>query len=345
MRHVSVVHLLWKNVSQGTERFLLRPHGTWTVDGRTMLAPLTKKVVAGDAHTPGAALQRTLDTLRHEDLRQPPPLARLRLRPATRLRLRSPAQGVDTWYHVLPATARCPADQRDGLAAELGGVWMTRFEALREPTLSPTARVALEGVRATPSGPMSAQYLAGDWTQRLLHARDHDSRVFGRLFQDMTPYLRKLARGLLERPEDCEDVLSEACLQALAHLDTYEPITSPATWMGKILHNIAVSMLRKRTGLRRRNPSSLDTVHEVADFRHPVEAIEEAEELARGRALLQEELKALTPLQRLAWRLRHQEDMEYREISETLNVKIGTLGTWFHKVRTNLEQREAQRGS
>ncbi len=344
MREVTVVHLLWKNVSQGTERFLLRPHRAWSADGHALLAPLTKKVVAGDPRSPDAALHQTLDALRREDFAKAPPLARLRLLPATPLRLRSPAQGVETDYRIVPATVHCPADQRKALAAGLRGVWLTRSEALREPTLSPTARVALEGVRATPVGPVAAHALTGDWMRRLLYARDHDTRAFGPLFQDMTPYLRNQVRCLLDRPEDCDDVLSETCLQALANLDAYEPITSPATWVGRILHNTAVSLLRRRGVLRRRNPSTPDQIPEVVDAAlNPADAIEEAEELARGRALLHEQLAALTPVQRLAWRLRHQENMEYRDISEALRVKVGTLATWFHRVRTNLEREGPQR--
>ena len=344
MRAVTVVHLLWKSVSRGTERFLLRPHAAWAADGRPMLAPLTKKVRARDASDPDAALRQTLDALRREHLTEAPPLARLRLLSAAPLRLCSPAQGVETEYRIVPATAYCPADQRKALAAGLGGVWLTRTEALREPALSPTARVALGVVRATPAGPLPAHALTGDWTQRMLYARDHDARAFGPLFQDLTPSLRNLLRSLLDNPEDRDDVLAETALRGLTHLDAYEPISSPLTWLGAILHNTAVSLLRRRGGLRPCSLSGPNGPPEVADDAlSPADAAEEAEELDRGRALLRAQKAALTPVQRMAWRLRHEESMEYREISETLNVKVGTLATWFHRVKMNLEREGRQR--
>ncbi len=343
MRDVTVVHLLWKTVSRGTERFLLRPHASWAADGRAMLAPLTKKVPASAA-CPDAALRQTLDVLRHEHLAEAPPLARLRLLPAAPLRLRSPAHGVEADYPIVPATAHCPARQRKALAAQLGGTWLTRTEALREPTLSPTARVALDGVRATPAGPVAPHALTGDWTQRMLHARDHDTRAFGPLFQDVTPYLRGLLRGLLGRPEDRDDVLAETFLLALTSLDAYEPSHSPATWLGTILHHTAVSLLRRRGAFR---PCSLSTPNgplEVADDApSPAEAAEKAEELARWRALLREQLATLSPVQRLAWRLWYEESMKYREIAEVLRVPVGTLATWFYRVKRNLEGEGPQR--
>ena len=83
MREITVLHLLWKSVGQGSEFFLLRPHAAWAADGRPLLAPLTKKVpAAADAD---AALQITLDALRREDLDVAPPLAHVRLRPAMSL--------------------------------------------------------------------------------------------------------------------------------------------------------------------------------------------------------------------------------------------------------------------
>ncbi len=90
--------------------------------------------------------------------------------------------------------------------------------------------------------------------------------------------------------------------------------------------------------------SGPDGPAEVADDApNPADVVEAAEELARGHALLREQLAALTPVQRLAWRLRHQERMEYRAIAETLNVKVGTLATWVHRVKMNLEREGPQR--
>ena len=345
MRQVTVLHLLWKSVRRGAERFLLRPHATWTAaGGRPMLAPLTKKVPSHDVANADVALRQTLDALRREDITDTPPLARLRLLPVTPLRLRSPAQGVKTDYRIVPATAHCPAGRRKALAAALGGVWLTRTEALREPALSPTARLALGSVRATPAAPLPPHALAGDWTQRMLYARDHDSRAFGPLFQEMTPSLRNLLRGLLHRPEDRDDVLAETALLGLAHLDAYEPVTNSLTWLGAILHNTAVSLLRRHGTFHPRSLESRDGTLEVADDTlSPPDAVEKAEELARGRVLLREQKAALSPVQRLAWRLRHEENMAYRDIAETLNVPSGTLATWFHRVKLNLKQEGPQR--
>ena len=36
---------------------------------------------------------------------------------------------------------------------------------------------------------------------------------------------------------------------------------------------------------------------------------------------------------RLAWRLWKEEGMPYKEISATLDVPEGTLGTWFYRAR------------
>lgn len=344
MRSLLVAHFFWKVVNKGTERFLFRSHDTWSDNGRAMLAPLTKKIAAWNPKRPVQSVRRTLDLLRRENLTGAPPLAHLRILPTTTTRLRSPAKRIVTDYRIVTATARCPHDQQKFLAHQLGGVWLTRSEALAEAMLSPTARLAVQRIRAVPAGPVAAHALTGDWTTRLLYARDQDHRVFGPLFEDMKPYLRSQLRDLIDNSDDRDDVLSETCLQTFVNLDAYEPITSPATWVGRILHNTAVNLLRRQGVRRRHSAPAIDQILEVADpAADPAEAVAEEDSLAHGRALLHQELAAMTPLQRLAWRLRHQENMEYHEISKALDVKVGTLATWFRRVRVNLKCDEMQR--
>src|SRR5207244_1324970 len=131
---------------------------------------------------------------------------------------------------------------------------------------------------------------------------------------------------------------------ALASLDTFDPASTPAAWLRVIARNVAVGVLRHRAVLRSRSLSGDGGPLPVPDARPgPADAAEEAEELARGRALLEAQKAAMTRVQRLAWRLRHLEGLEYGDISEALNVPVGTLATWFRKVRTALQRQAPER--
>lgn len=330
MRQVTTAHLQPKTTSKGDELFLLRPHRRWADGRRPLLAPLTKKVTAG--------LDAALDAIRRESFGgDGPEPVRQRVLPAVRLTLASPGTGEVTAYEVLPVVAHFDPRRRKDLARDLGGEWLTRSDALARPDLSPTARALLQEVRKAPTGPLPASALDGDWTARLLFARDNDVRAFGPLFEEIKTRLVPRLWRLLGNAHDVEDVLSQVALSVVLELETFQPTYSAFTWLARIAENAAVSVLRKR-GQVRQVSLSLDDGAAPMTTEGPAERLARAEQFAGDQARLRSELQALKPVARLAWRLRYEENMEYAEISETLRISRDTIATWIHRTRAKLAQ-------
>jgi RNA polymerase sigma-70 factor (ECF subfamily) len=336
-RHVHVIHVLAVREERGARQVLLYPHRSWSAPdtGRPFLSVPSKKIAMGDDSTSvgNPLLRRTLAAVLRDDLglpaRRPDWEAR---RPRATLELCSPTRRVPTTYAVWPVVVPIDPAEQDALCARLGGEWLSERDALRRPYLSPTARRALGGDGATAAAAAEA---IDDWTLRLVAVRAGDVAAFGPLFEEMTPWLiaRLRAcpwtRGLAHRPEDVEDTLHDAALNALTHLDRFNPGRgSAATWLWAVSRNVAVSRLR-----RRGTAHAAGWDDSIADpGADPAALSEEREEWALAARLIERALEQCGPLVRRAWELRHRERRPYAVIAAEMRQPIGTVATWIHRV-------------
>ena len=149
-----------------------------------------------------------------------------------------------------------------------------------------------------------------------------------------------LVAGLMarfSRPQDVEDVLAETALFGLAHLDDFDERYTAKAWLGAIARNQEIAVLRQRGQARQVSLFTNGEPLPIADDEPgPAERVEEAEEMACARSHLERVKRAMTPVRRLAWRLRYEEQMDYAEIADTLDLAQGTIATWFHRTRQQL---------
>lgn len=152
---------------------------------------------------------------------------------------------------------------------------------------------------------------------------------------------------LVRDPAAAEDLTQDTFLKVFRALGRYDPRLRFSSWLFRIAHNTAVDHLRQR-GLLLADPApgadgdDADPMARVAD----PQALSPEEAVARGElaAALDEALDALRPEYRAAIVLRHQEDLDYAEIAEVLDVPLGTVKTYLHRARRELAAHLADRG-
>lgn len=144
--------------------------------------------------------------------------------------------------------------------------------------------------------------------------------------------------------EQAEDLAQDAFIKVLNHIDRYNPEFKLSSWLFKIAHNVTIDFLRKR---------ELDTVpiegSRWADTSEAVEAT--ALELPSGTESPLQELEArevgaaieqaidrLRPEYRACIMLRHVEGRSYEEIAATLDLPLGTVKTYIHRARKQLQE-------
>ncbi len=157
-----------------------------------------------------------------------------------------------------------------------------------------------------------------------------DADRFLALLQPIERELETYARRLIWEPADTPDALQNAVMRAFAAFDRYHENASFRAWMFKILTHEAFALNRKHARIAKHEfqlepedlaslPFGLSAEAGVDRQLSPAE-LDEAldEELAAG-------LKTLTETERAVLLLRAIGELRYREISESLDIPMGSV--------------------
>jgi RNA polymerase sigma-70 factor, ECF subfamily len=164
--------------------------------------------------------------------------------------------------------------------------------------------------------------LTGDQGAMLALVERFQGRVFG------------LCYRMLAQRQDAEDAAQETFVRVLKNLHRWDPARDFEPWL------LAIAGNRCRTALasRRRRPIAESAVELVADDSPDRGAAAQlAEEVHLALALVRDEY-------RQAFLLFHEDELSYAEIAAAMEVPLGTVKTWVHRVRKELIEALRQRG-
>jgi RNA polymerase sigma-70 factor (ECF subfamily) len=133
-------------------------------------------------------------------------------------------------------------------------------------------------------------------------------------------------------PHDAEDVSQDSFLRAFHRLDQYRGTATFRTWLLQITQNTALNTL---TRTRRRPTEMGNDAPETPDrdpVRQPVMELERREREQR----LEHKLRTLRPEYRSLLVLRDLEGLSYNEISDVLEMPLGSVKGRLHRARDEL---------
>ena len=150
------------------------------------------------------------------------------------------------------------------------------------------------------------------------------------------------AYQILRIHEDAQDAYQEVFLKAWCNLHQYKPEHGGfVAWLGTVAHNAIVDIYR-RNG-RQREIHMIDFDNSSDDFlgrQRDESAL--PDELAERNEALAEINAAIVCIpkreHRVAWVLRHVEDLSIAEISGVLNQKENTVKVWVHRASLALRR-------
>jgi RNA polymerase sigma-70 factor, ECF subfamily len=179
-----------------------------------------------------------------------------------------------------------------------------------------------------PPAPATSQPEPEEWTPPTWEqlVRDHGARVY------------RLAYRLTGNPHDAEDLTQDVFVRVFRSLHRFQPGTFEG-WLHRITTNLFLD------GARRRQKIRFDGLGEGSDERlrsawpNPSEQLADAD-LDHDVAAA---LSALPPEFRAAVVLCDIEGLSYEEISEVLDIKIGTVRSRIHRGRAQLRTSLAHR--
>jgi RNA polymerase sigma-70 factor, ECF subfamily len=159
-----------------------------------------------------------------------------------------------------------------------------------------------------------------DQARWIARARSGDPAAFRHLVDANSATLFRACTRITGDRELAEDALQEAFLNAFRHLADFDGRSAFSTWLYRIAVNAALAQVRKRRYLEVTLPDSDDTTlldaadHSPTPDRHAMSA-----DIRRD---VETELARMTPIERAAFVLRHQEGRSLEEISAALSLNV-----------------------
>ena len=169
------------------------------------------------------------------------------------------------------------------------------------------------------------------WSSR---ARARDSVAFELLMRRHNQRVYRVVRSVLRDPDEIEDVIQQAYLQAFLHLDQFGGAARWSTWVCRIAINEALARLRQRG---RFVPIDAASEEAMSDFERVSSA--DPERAAAGREfsqMVEQAIDGLPEIYRAVLIMREVEGMSTSEAATVLDVEPEVIKTRLHRARASL---------
>jgi RNA polymerase sigma-70 factor (ECF subfamily) len=168
-------------------------------------------------------------------------------------------------------------------------------------------------------------------------AKKGNEKAFASLMNRYRDSIYYMLLKMVNNPSDAEDLTIEAFGKAFRNIDTYVPRFAFSTWLFMIATNNCIDFIRKKKS----SPVPLDQIQDVMDHRtiniqsdlpDPEEALINDQKIAILRKIVNQ-LKS--PYKEII-ELRYYQEYSYEEISNELNIPIGTVKAQLYRAKTLL---------
>jgi len=133
------------------------------------------------------------------------------------------------------------------------------------------------------------------------------------LFSENQNRLYRFALRIMKDQLLAEDVVQEVHVKCWQNRTSLEEMSNPGAWMMRVTKNLCIDKIRAK-----RATTDLDAVAFSVASHDPVP--DRAAESGDLMAIIREMLETLPPKQKLVFHLREMEGLQYKEISEILDI-------------------------
>ncbi|MBQ8973761.1 MAG: sigma-70 family RNA polymerase sigma factor [Clostridia bacterium] len=173
--------------------------------------------------------------------------------------------------------------------------------------------------------------------QLIQRATEGDAEAFNALLGAHEQQMYALCLRMCCNPEDAQDCLQEAMLRVFRAISTFKGQSAFSTWLYRIAMNTSYDLLRKR-----KNAANVSADQLFEEGWSPVDANETPEQRAlhsEQRVALNDMIQSLPEDMRAAVVLRDVQGFSYEEISQIMNVNVGTVKSRISRGRERLRKK------
>ena len=175
--------------------------------------------------------------------------------------------------------------------------------------------------------------------QLVARARAGDERAFRALLDKYERAVFSICLRMVRNRDQAADLAQESFIKVFASLDRYNPAFAFSSWLFKITSNLCIDYLRKRriTTYAMDEPVESEKGEFARQYEAPDPTPEETFSRNEKMQKLEAGIAALPEHYRIMLVLRHQEDLSYEEIAESLSIPLGTVKARIHRAREMLK--------
>ena len=170
-------------------------------------------------------------------------------------------------------------------------------------------------------------------------ARKGDEKAYRTLLTRYQGPVFNICLRMIRNREEARDLAQEAFVKVFSMLERYDPTYAFSSWLFKITYNLCIDSMRKRRidTLSMDAPVSGESGEFARQFESPRDNPEKELMKKEQMELLVEGIESLPPHYRIMILLRHQENLSYEEIAESLEIPLGTVKARIHRAREMLK--------
>ena len=168
--------------------------------------------------------------------------------------------------------------------------------------------------------------------------------VFAQLVDKYNRRVYNMAYRLTSNPEKAKDISQDAFIKIYKSLDRYDPKYKFSNWLLKTVSNLCIDYHRTRS----QNTASLEVIlasgaenailSQATGQQASLEReLEERLEAAELQSVIREGIELLPIDYRAVVVLRHIQNLSYKEMSQMLNLPMGTIKARIHRARKLLK--------
>lgn len=168
-----------------------------------------------------------------------------------------------------------------------------------------------------------------------LRVQSGDSGAYETLVDRYDAKLMRYASKFLVDADDAKDLVQDTFIKAYENIQSFDASRRFSPWVYRIAHNEFVNALKKRQSRHTVFDFDIDT---ILPF---IQAAETADRLAMDKDLrrgIDENLDKLDPKYREPLILYYLEEMDYKEISDVLQIPVSTVGVRLARARSALKK-------
>lgn len=165
-----------------------------------------------------------------------------------------------------------------------------------------------------------------------------NQKAFASLMQKYQKSVYHVILKIVKNKEDAEDVMIESFAKAFDNIHQYSSQFAFSTWLYKIASNTSIDLLRKK----RIAQVSLDTeAKQISDnINFSTKTTPESELISeQQKTLLKEAVKSMDGIFSRVIELRYFKELSYEEISEWLNIPVGTIKVQLYRAKKLLAEK------